>query len=198
MWRRRRWWLCKDRQAAESRRFLEIAGGLLAPDAGSVTIAGSTLTYSKPRDVAAVRRKHLGYISQELGLIESESVMSNVSLPLMYERPRQPRQVRHALVERALQWSAVPYIPHTQKVRLLAGGEKQRVAIARAIVRRATLLIADEPTAALDTATAERVVETLRLVADSGVAVLIATHDVAVLKYCHRTLRFEGPHLTPA
>lgn len=174
---------------------LKIAGGLLPPNAGSVTLAGTPIAYATPRDVAALRRRHLGYISQEFDLIESESVLSNVSLPLMYERPRAPRRTRRELVDHALELSAFPDVPRGKKVRLLSRGEKQRVAIARAILRNPTLLVADEPTAALDTGTAQRIIETLRRIADIGVAVLIATHDEAIVQHCHRTLRFEGPRL---
>lgn len=173
---------------------LSIVGGLLRHDRGRVVVAGHELDYTRPRDVARVRRDHVGLISQTYALIEAESVFANVTLPLMFDRPRPSRRTQLDLVERVLQWASLD-INTRAKVGTLSQGERQRVAIARALVRRPSLLVADEPTAALDTVTGALVVERLRAVADQGVGVLIATHDQQVADACDVVFRFEGPIL---
>lgn len=89
-------------------------------------------------------------------------------------------------------------IPTWRQVGKLSGGERQRVAIARALVRTPTLLIADEPTAALDEATGRTIVDNVRAIADSGTAVLVATHDPQVIAACDRLYRFHGNQLVEA
>lgn len=173
---------------------LAIVGGLEAHDAGRVVIGGHELDHARPREIARVRRKHIGLVSQTYGLIDAESVRANIALPLMFDRPRLPGRARTAAVDRAMEWVALDVDP-TAAVCSLSQGEKQRVAIARALVRSPRLLIADEPTAALDAETAGRIVARFRAVADEGVAVLVATHDPQVAAACDVVYEFDGPGL---
>lgn len=174
---------------------LSIIGGLLRHDRGRVVVAGHELDYTRPRDVARVRREHVGLISQAYGLIEAESVFANITLPLMFDHPRPSRRSRKVVVERVMEWAALDVNPST-RVATLSQGEKQRVAIARALVREPSLLVADEPTAALDAVTGSHIVARLRSVADQGVGVLVATHDHQVANACDVVYRFEGSSLT--
>ena len=173
---------------------LSIIAGLLRPDSGSVHIGDVLLDYSKPESVAKVRRNSLGFVSQSYGLIDDESVSANVSLPLQFGSSRVSRLDRYKKVHDALSRAAIDVDPRT-KVETLSGGERQRVAIARALVRAPRLLVADEPTAALDRETGLRIVSLLQDVARSGVAVLVATHDAQVVEACDAVYRFEGPRL---
>lgn len=175
---------------------LTIIGGLLRPDRGRVVVAGNELDHDRPRDVARVRQQHVGLISQAYGLIEAESVFANITLPLVFDRPRPSKRDKSSAVERTMEWATLNVDP-SMKVGKLSRGEKQRVAIARALVHMPSLLVADEPTAALDAATGSRIVARLRAVADQGAGVLVATHDQQVSDVCDVVYRFDGTHLTP-
>lgn len=173
---------------------LDIVAGLLRPDAGTVQICGTPMDYSRRQTIAQVRCDHIGVVSQEYRLLPDESVAENIALPLMFGRSRPGRRQRRELVEQATAWAALDVDPR-RKVHTLSGGERQRVAVARALVRRPDLLVADEPTAALDSATGEAVVATLRAVADRGTAILIATHDPTVMTACDTLHHFSGPRI---
>jgi putative ABC transport system ATP-binding protein len=173
---------------------IEIIAGLLRPDSGSVTLDGEPLDFSQPRAIARTRRDNVGLISQNYALLADESVTENVALPLRFGRPRPGRRERQDLVAQALHDAALDINPK-RKVRSLSGGERQRVAIARALVRNPSLLIADEPTAALDAATGAAIIDRLRALADRGTSLLVATHDPAVAHACDTVHRFNGPHL---
>ncbi len=162
---------------------LSIVAGLLPHDAGRVVVDGKEIDYRKPREVSRTRWQRIGFISQTYGLIEEESVFENVSLPLIFNRPRPSRQARRTKVERALRWAALDVNPR-MKVSKLSRGERQRVALARALIQEPRLLVADEPTAALDSVTGAKIVAHLRLVADQGIGVLVATHDSSVTNIC--------------
>lgn len=174
---------------------LMIIGGLLRPDRGQVVVSGNTLDYNRPRDVAHVRKQDIGLISQAYGLIEAESVFANITLPMTFDRPRPSRREKLSAVKRTMEWAALEVNPD-MKVAKLSRGEKQRVAVARALVHTPSLIVADEPTAALDATTGSRIVARLRTVADQGASVLVATHDQQVSDACDVVYRFEGTHLT--
>lgn len=162
---------------------LEIAAGLLRPDGGVVEVAGEALDFARPVTLSNTRRRHIGLISQDYGLLEHESILDNVTLPLRFARPRPGRQWRREAARGALARAHLS-IDERQRVRRLSGGERQRVAIARAIVGEPPLVIADEPTASLDSDTGARIVDLLRTLVDRGAAVLVATHDPQVAEAC--------------
>ncbi len=175
---------------------LKILAGLLPPDEGTVTLNGAPLDFTKTAKVAAARLRHIGIIPAEYSLIEDESVQANVELPLLFERTTRHRDTGRAVAD-ALTRAQLHVNPRT-RVNQLSTGERQRVAIARALIREPTLLVADEPTAALDAETAQGVVHLLRFLADEGTAVLVATHDPAVMTACDAINSFDGPTLTAA
>lgn len=173
---------------------LAIIGGLLRPDSGSVVVCGEPLNYSKPNALARIRRECIGWISQSYDLIPSDSVGQNVGLPLLFDKPRLGKRDRAQAVVEALELAGLDVAPK-RLVSKLSGGERQRVAIARSLVRTPKVLIADEPTAALDEETSAQIVKLFRDIAKSGVPVLIATHDPHVVAACDRIYRFNGPNL---
>jgi putative ABC transport system ATP-binding protein len=173
---------------------LSVVGGLLRPDSGAVAVCGEPLDYAKTSDIARIRREHIGWISQAYDLVLSESVAQNVSLPLVFDRPRLNKREREDAINAALTAAGLN-VKTWRQVSKLSGGERQRVAIARALVRTPKFLIADEPTAALDEDTAAQIIEKFRGIADSGVAVLVATHDPQVVAVCDRMYRFDGSHV---
>lgn len=173
---------------------LDIVSGLLRPEAGQVAIAKNDLDYSLPDKIADVRRRNIGMISQSYGLIGAESVFANVELPLKFDKPRLKLADRKRTVDGVLKEAALS-VRTDVAVNRLSGGERQRVAIARALVRRPPVIVADEPTAALDAETGVAIVRRLRAVADTGVGVLVATHDPQVSDVCDVVYSFDGPRV---
>lgn len=175
---------------------LNICAGILKPDAGSITVAGKVLDHSRPRDIAALRLHHIGILSGRFGLHPAETVLANVMLPLRYRRPTLPREVRVGRVKDVLREAGFSGRVE-QKVKTLSTGEAQRVALARALVGEPQLLIVDEPTASLDEETGAHVIATLCALRGTGCAVLVATHDPAVVEAADVRLRLSDHRLKP-
>jgi len=153
---------------------LHLAGGLDHPTSGSVVVGGLELDRLSRRELAAVRRRHVGYVFQDFNLIPALTAVENVMLPLELDGTR-TREARAAAV-RAL--AAVDLADVAERFPDdLSGGQQQRVAIARALVGERTLLLADEPTGALDSATGEQVMRVLRERVDTGAAGVVVTHE---------------------
>ncbi len=153
---------------------LAIAGGLLAPTSGEVYVGGRELGAMSARDLAQVRRELVGFVFQDFNLLPSLTAIENVALPL--DLGGLPRAAARAEALAALEAVGLGEraASFTDE---LSGGQRQRVAIARATVGSRQVLLADEPTGALDSVTGEAVLEGLRQRADAGVAVVVVTHD---------------------
>jgi len=165
---------------------LKVLGLILRPTEGSVLIRGEEVAWDE-FSRARLRNKFLGYIDQEFAIIENESVERNVVIPLQYANPRPSRQeiwarTRRVLEEVGLDWAL------KKNASQLSGGERQRVAIARALVNEPMVILADEPTAALDGKTVQEIMALFLAIKARGAAVLIATHDYRVAKQCDRIL----------
>ena len=153
---------------------LAIAGGLQTPTAGEVIVEDTYLSSATPREVAALRRRSLGFVFQDYNLIPTLTAMENVTLPLELDgiSGRAARRAAHdALAAVGLDVKASSYPDD------LSGGQQQRVAIARAIVGGRRLILADEPTGALDSVTGEAVLRVLRERVDGGAAGILVTHE---------------------
>jgi putative ABC transport system ATP-binding protein len=153
---------------------LQVAGGLDAPTAGQVLVEGRDLAGLSVKAVAAVRRRSVGYVFQDLNLLPSLSAAENVALPLELDgvgRRGARRQARAALDEVGVGELASRFPDE------MSGGQQQRVAIARALVGPRRLLLADEPTGALDSATGEQVLRVLRARCEAGAAGVLVTHE---------------------
>lgn len=153
---------------------LGIAGGLQQPDSGEVVVEGSSLHGLDPDALAAIRRRSVGIVHQDYNLVPSLTARENVRLPLDLDGVKASEA--GAAADRALEAVGMTAVAG-RYLDELSGGQRQRVAVARGIVGSRRLVLADEPTGALDSTTGDEVVELLRDLADSGVAVVLVTHD---------------------
>jgi len=153
---------------------LSIAGGLQHPTSGEVIVEGRHLSTATPRELALLRRRSLGFVFQDFNLIPTLTALENVTLPLELDgfRARAARRAgRDALTSVDLADKFTSYPDD------LSGGQQQRVAIARAVVGGRRLILADEPTGALDSVTGELVLKVLRTRVDAGAGAILVTHE---------------------
>ncbi|MEQ4719089.1 ABC transporter ATP-binding protein [Nonomuraea sp. B19D2] len=162
---------------------LNVAGGLDRPTSGTVTIEGRDLTTVK--DLARLRRGSVGYVFQDLNLIPSLTAAENVMLPRELDGVRSGRARTEALAVLAEVGAGEVADRFPEE---LSGGQRQRVAIARALAGERLLLLADEPTGALDTATGDEILQLLRTRCDEGAAVLLVTHEPRYAAWADRVV----------
>ena len=168
---------------------LNICGLLDLPSAGTYRLLGEPVAALNPRQRTRLRRERIGFVFQGFNLVPVMSAFENVEYPLLLQAV--PAAERRRRVERILE--QVGLARHAgQRPDRLSGGQRQRVAIARALVKRPALVIADEPTASLDSTTANQVIDLMQaLAASDGASFLIATHDDRMTARCTRVLRLE-------
>ena len=164
---------------------LHLAGGLDRPTSGQVTVAGTDLGGLDRGGLAALRRRRVGYVFQELNLIAALTAVENVALPRELDgvRTRVARVQALAALELVEMAGLAGKFPEE-----LSGGEQQRVAIARALMGERPLLLADEPTGALDRLAGEAILGLLRARCDAGVAGLLVTHEPRYAAYADRVV----------
>lgn len=164
---------------------LNIAGTLDAPTSGRVFIAGNDSGYLPPTARATIRRAHVGFVFQDFNLIPTLTVLENVSLPLELGKmpTKEARAQGRAALEDINQADLADRYPSE-----ISGGQRQRVAIARALVGVRQLILADEPTGALDTTTAESVMQLLRRRVDDGAACVLVTHEPRFAAWADRVV----------
>jgi putative ABC transport system ATP-binding protein len=167
---------------------LNLVAGLDVPDEGEITVAGEAVTGRTEDDLARMRRKHMGIVFQFFNLLEGMTVLENVVLPsVIAGRRRKMAETRARdlldLLGIGDKASAVPGV--------LSGGQRQRLAIARALANSPTLLLADEPTGALDSAGGAEIIELLRRLHASGQTIILVTHDPAVAAAAGRIVRMR-------
>ncbi|MFF0576967.1 ABC transporter ATP-binding protein [Streptosporangium saharense] len=174
---------------------LNLAGGLDTPTSGEVAVEGTSLTGMRAGDLAGLRRRHVGYVFQDLNLIPSLTAVENVMLPRELDgvRAGQARgEARTVLAEVGLADVADRFPDE------ISGGQRQRVAIARALVGRRRLILADEPTGALDTPTGDEVLQLLRTRCDAGAAVLLVTHEPRYAAWADRVVFLRDGEIADA
>lgn len=168
---------------------LNLAGLIDRADGGRVTLGGLDVTHLDDRAATLVRREQLGFVFQGFNLVPVMTVADNVDYPLFLAG--MPQAERRRRVAEAL--DSVGLGEHAaHRPDALSGGQRQRAAIARALVKRPRLVIADEPTASLDSHTAEQVLALMReRCRAEGAACLIATHDARVVHRCDRVVALQ-------
>ena len=177
---------------------ISILSGILSLSSGEVKLLGSSLSALSDRQKVLLRRQKIGFIFQQYNLLPALTAAENAAMPLLAGGMPMPQAIalsREVLLQVGMQGQ-------TEKLpRQLSGGQQQRVAIARALVHKPSLIVCDEPTAALDAKTGHQVMEILRGIAnDASRAVLIVTHDNRIYHFADRILemsdgRIVGDHL---
>jgi len=164
---------------------LSLVGGLDRPTSGGITVDGQDLAKLNGGGLAALRRRVVGYVFQDLNLLAGLTARENVALPLELDgRPiRQARAEADAVLESLGLTGLADRFPND-----LSGGEQQRVAIGRALVGGRRILLADEPTGALDSMTGETVMRLLRAHCDDGGTAILVTHDAAHAAWADRVV----------
>lgn len=172
---------------------LNIIGSLDSPTEGTVDVLGHDIGSLSHKASAALRNKDIGFIFQVYNLLPVYTVFENVEFALMLQKYKSAD--RKKMVMQALDWVGLADM-HKKKVTKLSGGEGQRVAIARAMVKKPTLVIADEPTANLDAANAHAIIQTMqKLNKELNTTFLFSTHDEKVMGYLSRIIHLEDGKL---
>jgi len=174
---------------------LTMAGTLEEPTSGEVVISGQAMSGLSRNDRARIRRRSVGYVFQDFNLLAGLTAAENVSLPLELDGVNAKTAHRAAL-------SAMRQLDVEEKADRfpdeLSGGERQRVAIARSIVGDRNLLLADEPTGALDSETSRQIMDLLSEINKTGITVLVVTHDPEVAARTQRTIRLKDGKVVDA
>jgi putative ABC transport system ATP-binding protein len=164
---------------------LHLAGGLDQPTGGAVVVEGTVLGGLSTKELARLRRRAIGYVFQDLNLVPALSAAENVALPRELDGVRSRRARKEA--EQALEEVGIADLADRFPDDM-SGGQQQRVAIARALVGERRLVLADEPTGALDSTTGEAVMALLRARCDAGAAGMLVTHDARHAAWADRVV----------
>ena len=174
---------------------LGLMGGLVAPTAGRIWVGDLDLSALDLARTAELRRRSVGYVFQELNLIDGLSAVENVTLPLELDGMR--FSTASELAMKALSRVGIDHLSDRRPDQM-SGGERQRTAIARAMVGDRSILLTDEPTGSLDTATGENVVDLLVEFCRFGGCCVMVTHDLSLARRADRTLRLSDGQLQEA
>ncbi|MEO2077609.1 MAG: ABC transporter ATP-binding protein [Bacillus sp. (in: firmicutes)] len=175
---------------------MNIIGCLDKPTEGDYYLAGENVSHYNDKELARVRNQSIGFVFQQFHLLPRLSALKNVELPMIYagisKKERQAR-AEEALIKVGLS-DRMNHLPNA-----LSGGQKQRVAIARAIVNQPKLILADEPTGALDSKTSVDIMDQFNKLNEEGVTIVVVTHESEVAQYANRTIMVrDGLLQTPS
>ena len=164
---------------------LNIIASLDKPTSGEVTLKGMTLSRIREKDIAAFRREHLGFVFQDFNLMDNFSVMDNTFLPLVLSGKKYPemRERLKPIAEGLGISDIMKKYPYE-----ISGGQKQRTAVARAVITNPELILADEPTGALDSKSADELLDIFRQINKSGQTILMVTHSIKAASKAGRVL----------
>ena len=180
---------------------MNIIGCLDTPTSGEYVLHGKKVSDLSENELARIRSKEIGFIFQSFYLLQKQDALENVELPMIYAGYNRKECVRKAkeMLERVGLGDRIHHYPNQ-----LSGGQQQRVAIARAIANTPTLLLADEPTGALDQATGRQVMEIFHELNEEGRTIIMITHDAGIAAHARRIVRildgqlYEGGDNTDA
>jgi putative ABC transport system ATP-binding protein len=172
--------------------FMNLLGCLDRPSAGEYRLGGTAVSDMEGDQLAQTRNRHIGFVFQHFNLLPRTSAVENVALPLIYAGI--PRKERVAKALRMLERVGLADRAHHHPAQL-SGGQQQRVAIARALVTEPLLILADEPTGALDTRTSLEVMALFQELNRQGMTLVLVTHEPDVARFARRALRFRDGRL---
>lgn len=164
---------------------LHILGCLDSPTSGEMSFGGERVNFKSAKKLAAYRSGKIGFVLQDFGLILNETAVENVCVPLLFSK--NPFVKMKSRAKKALNTLNIGKLAN-KRVNQLSGGQKQRVAIARALVNDPDIILADEPTGALDSKTSSEIVNTLLELNEKGKTVIIVTHDPKIAARCRRVV----------
>jgi putative ABC transport system ATP-binding protein len=167
---------------------MNLIGALDTPTAGALTIDGAEISRLGAEALAELRNRTIGFVFQQFNLLRRTSALDNVKLPLLYSRHRPPDMAAaaRACLEEVGLGTRIDHQPSQ-----LSGGQQQRVAIARALVNSPRLILADEPTGALDTETSAEIMALLERLNAGGLTVIIVTHEPDIAAHARRLIRLR-------
>jgi putative ABC transport system ATP-binding protein len=167
---------------------MNMFGCLDRPTSGSLRLAGEEVESMSGDQLASIRNRRIGFVFQQFNLLPRTSALENVELPMIYAgiRPAERRQRAMAALQRVGLGERSAHTPAE-----LSGGQQQRVAIARALVNSPALILADEPTGALDTQTSEDVMSLLAELNSQGMSIVIVTHEADIALWARRRIVFR-------
>ncbi|MCI5554981.1 MAG: ABC transporter ATP-binding protein [Ruminococcus sp.] len=171
---------------------MNLIGLLDTPASGSYFFDGTEVSRCSENMLSQIRNEKIGFVFQNFNLLPRQSALENAALPLLYAgvKPKVRRERAREALEKVGLSDRVSFLP-TQ----LSGGQKQRVAIARAMINHPKLLLADEPTGALDTASGEQVMELFHELHKTGVTIVMITHELEIAQHAERILTIRDGRL---
>jgi benzoate-CoA ligase family protein len=172
---------------------LHLLGGIDRPDAGQVALEGREISRLSPQELALVRRRRLGFLLQFFSLLPTLSARENVAFPLLLDGAHGANERAERALARVGMQARAAHRPGE-----LSGGEQQRVALARALVVEPAIVLADEPTGNLDSATGREILALLRQAADDGQSVVVVTHDARAAEQADRVVRMDDGRISEA
>ena len=171
---------------------MNLIGALDVPTSGNLVLDGRNIGKLSVDELAELRNRTIGFVFQQFNLLPRTSALEQVMLPLLYAHPR-PENSEELARRRLEQVGLGNRIDHTP--RQLSGGQQQRVAIARALVNNPKLLLADEPTGALDSRTSEEIMQVFRQLNHEGITVVLVTHEPEIALWAGRRVTFRDGHI---
>ncbi|MFR1518604.1 MAG: ABC transporter ATP-binding protein [Clostridia bacterium] len=168
---------------------LNILGLVDRFDSGTYLFEGEDVSRLGDRKSAKIRNQEIGFVFQDFCLLQNESALFNVMLPLYFSSVPYRKMKRKAI--EALQHVGLPENQYKKQVKLLSGGQKQRVAIARAIINEPQVILADEPSGALDSESSAQIMELFTRLNQEGRTIIVVTHDKTVSGYCKQEIHIK-------
>jgi putative ABC transport system ATP-binding protein len=172
--------------------FMNLLGCLDSPTSGDYFLAGEKVSQLSPDALAAIRNRRIGFVFQSFNLLPRTTALENVELPLVYSRVPSPERRSRAMA-RLAEVGLTERAHHLPQQ--LSGGQQQRVAIARALVNDPLLILADEPTGALDTYTSCEVMALFQALNRKGMTIVLVTHERDIAAFAGRVVSFRDGHI---